>query len=165
MKNTKFPFLWQSQLVLQTFWTASSALFLKLFEQNYSNKKCISIFSNGPIFKISTNGIMLEGSWEVVTPRHVKQKVRLSNWFMSVRQSHQFTIVSLWVRNNLFEWNVIFWTWIGTWIGRQVCHFTVLCLWIHPNCTCAERSEITLLLYVWQSNKIENHYKQETYCF
>ena len=61
-----------------------------------------------------------------------------------------------------FQLNVTFWTLIG----KRTCSLVVLWLWIWPDRACSMRSETMLfLLSVWQSDKIENHSKQETCYF
>ena len=107
---------------------------------------------------LSFNGLIVPRTWEAKSRIRSCLSVR-----QSTRPSYQLMIVNLWSRNNLFELNVIFSAQIGTWIGRQVCCFTVLWLRICLNRSCTERSEIIFLLFlpIWKSNKIDNQSKQE----
>ena len=59
-------------------------------------------------------------------------------------------------RTTAFQFNVIFWTRNGTWIGKRTCSLAERWLWICPARACAERSKIIFLLClpVWLWNKI-----------
>ena len=74
-------------------------------------------------------------------PAHAKRKAERNNRFTSVCLSVLVsTNVSLWSRNNLISIECYI---LNTDQNRkQTCSLAVLCLWIHPNHTCAEKSEI-----------------------
>ena len=63
---------------------------------------------------------------------------------LSVRLSYQFMIEA-----QRFQFNVIFWTLIGAWMGSQTCCWTELYLWIFPDFTCAESSKVNFFRLSW----------------